>query len=47
MKDVQKILGQVPELVRKQGTAREKLETIWRLMAVSRQMVCKHVWLVI
>lgn len=36
MKDVQKILGQVPELVRKQGTAREKLETIWRLMAVSR-----------
>ncbi len=36
MNEINKVLGQVPPLVKEQGSAREKLEALWRLMGWHR-----------
>ncbi len=36
MDEINKVLGQVPQLVKEQGTPREKLEALWRLMGWHR-----------
>lgn len=37
MDELNKVLGQVPPIVREEGSAREKLEAIWRILAYGRR----------